>query len=131
MADRIGEEYDAVICSVTSFGFFAKTENLCEGLVSIDSLGGGFYYDKDNYTLSRGKTSYKLGMNVKVRVKDVDIALKQINYELVREKDFTKENEVEEKTPIKEKSYDKSLTPKGKKGKRQNRSRDTHFKRKR
>ncbi|MBQ8545674.1 MAG: ribonuclease R [Clostridia bacterium] len=85
MADRIGEEYDAVICSVTSFGFFAKTDNLCEGLVSLDSLGSGFYYDKDNYTLSRGRTSYRLGMNVKIRVSDVDIALRQVNFELVRE----------------------------------------------
>ena len=131
MADRIGEEYEAVICSVTSFGFFAKTENLCEGLVSIDTLGGGFYYDKDNYTLSRGKTSYKLGMDVKIRVKNVDIALKQIDFELVREKEEKSGGAEEEKTPKKEKSYDKSITPKSKKGKRQNRSRDTHFKRKR
>ena len=131
MADRIGEEYEAVICSVTSFGFFAKTENLCEGLVSIDTLGGGYYYDKENYTLSRGKTSFKLGMNVKIRVKDVDIALRQVNFELVREKDEKREESGEEKPLKKEKSYDKSLTPKRGKGKRQNRSRDTHFKRKR
>ena len=132
MADHIGEEYDAVICSVTSFGFFAKTENLCEGLVSVDTLGGGFYYDKDNYTLSRGKTSYKLGASVKIRVKDVDIALKQINFSLVKEG-----KERDEKTePVREekagkKSYDKSLIPKSKKGRRSSRSRDTYYKRKR
>ncbi len=128
MADRIGEEYDAVICSVTSFGFFAKTENLCEGLVSIDTLGGGFYYDKDNYTLSRGKTSYKLGASVKIRVKDVDISLKQINFELVKE---GKREETDEPVKAEQKSYDKSLMPKSKKGKRANRSRDTHYRRKR
>lgn len=85
MADRIDEEFDAVISSVTSFGFFARTENLCEGLVPIEALGNGFYYDKDNYMLSRGTVSYRLGMPVKVRVSDVDIALRQINFELVRE----------------------------------------------
>ncbi|MBO5338467.1 MAG: ribonuclease R [Clostridia bacterium] len=132
MADHIGEEYDAVICSVTSFGFFAKTENLCEGLVSIDTLGGGFYYDKDNYTLSRGKTSYKLGASIKIRVKDVDIALKQINFALVREaKENSEENEPESKEKRVEKSYDKSVMVKGKKGKKHNRSRDTHYRRKR
>ena len=86
MRDRIGEEYNAVISSVTSFGFFAKTENLCEGLVPIDTLGGGFYYDKDNYTLSRGKTVYRLGQRVKIKVEDVDIAARQINFYLIKEK---------------------------------------------
>ena len=70
-------------------------------------------------------------MNVKIRVKDVDIALRQVNFELVREKDEKREESGDEKPLKKENSYDKSLTPKSKKGKRQNRSRDTHFKRKR
>ena len=86
MNDRIGEEYEAVICSVNSFGFFAKTENLCEGLVSIGSLGNGFFYDKDNYTLSRGKTVYRLGQRVKIKVESVDIALRQINFYLIKER---------------------------------------------
>ena len=108
MADRIGEEYDAVISSVTSFGFFCKTENLCEGLVSIDSLGGGFYYDKENYTLSRGKTSYRLGMNVKIIVDDVDIALRQINFELVRQKRSEGEENVPKvKEPQRDARYQK------------------------
>jgi ribonuclease R len=93
MRDRIGEEYEAVICSVTSFGFFAKTENLCEGLVSIDSLGGGFYYDKDNYTLSRGRTVYRLGQRVKIRVEDVDVSSRQVNFYLIKN---NKENNNEE-----------------------------------
>ena len=86
MQAQEGEEMEAVISSVASFGLFAKTENLCEGLIPVDSLGGGFYYDKDNYTLSRGKTTYRLGQKVKIRVDSVDIALRQINFELVREK---------------------------------------------
>ena len=122
MADRIGEEYEAVISSVTSFGFFAKTENLCEGLVSIDSLGGGFYYDKDNYTLSRGKTSYRLGMNVKIRVDDVDIALRQINFTLVRGKSNEKSDEKELPREVPTKS---NARPQ-----RKNRTRDTYRKRK-
>ena len=83
MRDRIGEEYDAVICSVTSFGFFAKTDNLCEGLVSIDSLGGGFSYDKDNYTLSRGKTVYRLGQSARIKVEDADVATRRVDFSLI------------------------------------------------
>lgn len=81
-----GEVMEAVISSVASFGLFAKTENLCEGLIAVDSLGGGFFFDKDNYTLSRGKTTYRLGQKIKIRVDTVDIALRQINFELVKEK---------------------------------------------
>ena len=101
MRDRIGEEYEAVICSVTSFGFFAKTENLCEGLVPIESLGNGFFYDRDNYTLSRGKTVYRLGQKVKIKVEDVDISARQINFYLIKEKTEDSQNE---KPPVVRKS---------------------------
>lgn len=73
LGDRIGEEYDAVICSVTSFGFFARTKNLCEGLVKIESLNGNFYFDERNYSLTAGKKSYRLGDEVRVKVESVDI----------------------------------------------------------
>ncbi len=129
MADHIDEEYDAVICSVTSFGFFAKTENLCEGLVPIDSLGGGFYYDKENYTLSRGKTSYRLGMNVKIRVDTVDIALRQVNFELVREKKIEDTEDTEDKPAIEAKVLPR-VKARRTKGHRKNRTRDVYRKRK-
>lgn len=93
MGDRIGEEYEAVICSVTSFGFFAKTENLCQGLVPIESLGHGFFYDRDNYTLSRGKTVYRLGQRVRVKVESVDITTRQVNFYLINERNEEKEEE--------------------------------------
>ena len=134
MQDREDEEFEAVICSVTSFGFFAKTENLCEGLVSIDNLGNGFTFDKDNYTLSRGKTTYRLGAKVRVRVESVDIALRQINFTLVKEKKESTEEETNEEITSKNEPRerkvvrDKSLVPKNK---RKNRSRDTYRKRKR
>ena len=127
MQDQIDMELDAVICSVTSFGFFAKTENLCEGLVSIDDLGNGFYFDKDNYTLSRGKTTYRLGAKVKVRVDSVDIALRQINFSLVKDK--KQEDKIKEapKREVTQKSAKREY-PKSKKN---SRSRNTHHRRKR
>jgi ribonuclease R len=109
MRDRIGEEYEAVICSVTSFGFFAKTENLCEGLVPIDSLGGGFFYDRDNYTLSRGKTVYRLGQRVKIKVDDVDIAARQINFYLIKEEKGA-QDKGEENAPV---AFEKPKRQKG------------------
>lgn len=83
MGDRIGEEYDAIICSVTSFGFFARTENLCEGLVPIEALGQGFYFDKDNLILQRGKTTFRLGQNVRIKVIESDVKLRRVTFSLV------------------------------------------------
>ena len=83
MNDRIGQIYDAVICSVTGFGFFARTENLCEGLVPIESLGGGFSYDKDNHILARGKTAFRLGQAVKIKVVEADVKSKRVTFSLV------------------------------------------------
>ena len=83
MSDRIGCEYDAVICSVTAFGFFARTENLCEGLVPIEALGQGFYFDKDNLILQRGKTTFRLGQNVRIKIIESDIRLRRATFALV------------------------------------------------
>lgn len=83
MADRIGQEYDAVISSVTSFGFFARCENLCEGLVPIEALGNGFFFDKDNLILQRGKTSFRLGQIVRIKVLDADIRLRRVTFGLI------------------------------------------------
>ncbi len=148
MRERIGEEYEAVISSVTSFGFFAKTQNLCEGLVSIESLGGGFYFDKNAYTLARGKTVYRLGMRVKIRVKDADLALRQIDFELIDEKTRKNDEATEQidgatqqsasyqgatQQSAREKRRQRVLDRiiADKKRHRKNRSRDTYRKRKR
>jgi len=113
MADRIGEEYEAVICSVNSFGFFAKTENLCQGLVPIEGLGHGFFYDRDNYTISCGKTVYRLGQKVKVKVESVDIATRQINFYLIKEKS---EKQGEKKTaPVRKASAPRQSNDGGRK----------------
>lgn len=99
MRDRIGNEYDAVISSVTSFGFFAKTENLCEGLVPIECLGGGFSFDRENFTLSRGRTSYRLGQAVRICVYDVDICSRTVTFALI--KDDKKQEDAQIYSPAK------------------------------
>ena len=86
MADRIGETFSATICSVTSFGFFARTENLCEGLVPIEYLGRNFYFDERNYTLSCGDEVYSLGQSVEIKVEDADIIKKRVTFSLASKK---------------------------------------------
>ena len=82
MSERIGAEYDAVISSVASFGFFAKTDKLCEGLVPVGTLNGSFYFDEDNFTLASGKKTYRLGDKVRIRVTEADIVTRRVTFAL-------------------------------------------------
>lgn len=83
MGDFIGEEMDATISSVTSFGFFAKCDNLCEGLVPIASLGAPFYFDEASLTLSSGRRTFALGQRVRVRVVESDVVTRRVTFSLV------------------------------------------------
>ncbi|MBC7903660.1 MAG: ribonuclease R, partial [Gemmatimonadaceae bacterium] len=70
MQDKIGEEFDAVISGVSSFGFWAETiEHKCEGLVGINSL---FDYDdfrhvESDYCLVGKRSGRTFRMGDKVR----------------------------------------------------------------
>lgn len=83
MGDFIGEELDATICSVTSFGFFARCENLCEGLVPLESLGAPFYFDEVSLTLSSGRKTFALGQRVRIRVKEANVITRRVTFSLV------------------------------------------------
>ena len=83
MGDFIGQELDATISSITSFGFFAKCENLCEGLVPVSSLGSPFYFDETSITLSNGKMTFELGQSVRVKVVEASVVTRRVTLELV------------------------------------------------
>ena len=86
MEDHIGKVFDGVISSVTSFGFFVELSNTCEGLVPIGSLDGFFNFDEKNLTLYSGRTKYKLGMPVRVKLTDADRISRKLDMELVTER---------------------------------------------
>ena len=69
-----GEEFDATVSGVTSFGLFAELENGIEGIIKIDTLKGRrFVHDEKNYSLSNGKITFKLGQRIKIMVAGVNI----------------------------------------------------------
>jgi len=85
MLDRIGQEFEGIISSVTSFGFFVELPNTIEGLVHISNLHDDYYfYDEKHLHLigERTKKIYKLGDEVKVRVIKVDVDNREIHFEL-------------------------------------------------
>ena len=86
MQDKIGEEYVGIVSSITSFGMFVELENTVEGLIRFDDLGDDYFiYDENRKTLlgERTKVSYKIGDNVKIRVKNANKILRQIDFEIV------------------------------------------------
>lgn len=86
MQDKIGEEYDGIISSITSFGMFVELENTIEGLIRFDDLGDDYFiYDENKKTLlgERTKKIYKIGDKVKIKVKSANKILRQIDFELV------------------------------------------------
>ena len=83
MADRIGEEIEGSISSVTSFGFFVRTDDMCEGLVPISTLNGEFFFDEANYTLTSASRIFKLGQRATVSVTEADIISRKVTFTLV------------------------------------------------
>lgn len=90
MQDKIGEEYEGIVSSVTSFGMFVELENTVEGLIRFDDLGDDYFiYDENRKTLlgERTKKLYKIGDKVKIRVKSANKILRQIDFEIVPEEE--------------------------------------------
>ncbi len=87
MLDRIGEVYDGVISSVTSFGLFVELKDIfVEGLVHVSSLVGDYYrFDPVRHRLSgeRSGVSYRLADPVQVRVMRVNLDDRKIDFELL------------------------------------------------
>ncbi len=83
MKKHEGEEYDARISSVQSFGFFAVLDNTCEGLVPIGTLDGYYIYSEDNNTLSSKGEVFRAGDIVKIRVKYADTVRRKVEFEYI------------------------------------------------
>lgn len=84
MQNKIGEEYEGIISSVTSFGIFVELENTVEGLIRFDNLGNEYFiYDEDNKTLIGEKTKkvYHIGDKIKIRVIAANKQTRRIDFE--------------------------------------------------
>jgi len=83
MSERLGEEYDAVISGVTSFGVFCELENTIEGLIPLEDLPDDEYeYFEDKFLLKGKKQSYKLGQPIKIKVADCDLGRMRVIFSL-------------------------------------------------
>ena len=86
MESRIGEEYEGIVSSITSFGMFVELENTIQGLIRFDDLGDEYFiYDEDRKQLigEHSNKVYKIGDKVKIRVKKASKILRQIDFEVI------------------------------------------------
>jgi len=90
MQDRIGEDFDGLIISVTKFGFFVElTDLFVEGLVPLNTLIDDHYTFHENTREIIGQRSrriFRLGQRVHVLVDRIDPVEKKIQFALLEER---------------------------------------------
>ncbi len=92
MQSKIGEIYEGMVSSVTSFGMFVQLENTVEGLVRFEHMGTEYFiYDENRKILIGEKThkSYALGDKVKIQVIQANKQLREIDFAIVPEEEKT------------------------------------------
>lgn len=89
LEDHIGNVYDGVISGVTEWGMYVEIiENKCEGMIRLRDISDDFYtLDEKNFAIigQRKKKVYRLGDEVQIKVKNVDLTKKQIDFSLVQD----------------------------------------------
>lgn len=85
MEQHIGEEFDAVVSGITSYGIYAELPNTVEGLIHVTRMYDDRYYYKEDtyemYGIDTGRV-FRLGDKIRVRVTDADKATKTVDFEL-------------------------------------------------
>ena len=128
LSDRIGEEMEAVVTGVESYGIFVEGVKLpAEGLVRVETLrDDSYHFDRASHTLSgrRAGNSYRLGDLLRVAVARVDLERRELDFRVVeREKRRTPisaKGTKGTKTPAKSTAEIRS-TPRRQKGRRRSR----------
>jgi ribonuclease R len=89
MQDRIGEDFDGLITSVTKFGVFVElTDLFIEGLVPLNTLTDDFYSYHENTRQiigQRSRKTYSMGQRIRVLVDRIDPVEKKIQFAIFDE----------------------------------------------
>ena len=96
MESKIGEEFEGIVSSVTSFGMFVELENTVEGLIRFENMGGEYFiYDETQKKLvgENSKKVYRIGDKVHIRVIEANKELRKVAFELVDKIEKNEKNE--------------------------------------
>jgi ribonuclease R len=86
IADYVGKDFDGLISGVTAYGIFVEiTPYLIEGFIRMEDMEDDYYlFDEKRYSLvgkEFGKV-YRLGDEIKIRVKQVNREINQVDFVL-------------------------------------------------
>ncbi len=88
MQGKIGEVFSGIISGVQPFGFFVQLPNTVEGLVPIGTLADDYYHFHDKHFAlvgERTRRMFRLGDAVGVRLTNVNVAQRRLEFTLVPE----------------------------------------------
>ena len=86
MQDKVGEEFEAMISSITSFGIFVALPNTVEGLITLQSLTDDYYVFNQQHLMLIGERTgkvYRIGQKVTVQLIKVDVEAREIDFQLL------------------------------------------------
>lgn len=85
MEQFVGEEFDAIVSGVVSYGLYVRLENCAEGLVPVRTIGDEYFaFDEAKHQLRgvESNTVYHLGQRVSVCLTDADPDLARLDFKL-------------------------------------------------
>lgn len=88
MEDKIGDEYDGIVSSVTNFGVFVELENTVEGLIRFQDLGDEYFiFNEENKTLTgeKSRSVYRVGDRIRVKVVEASKVTRSILFSAVEQ----------------------------------------------
>jgi len=89
MAERVGEDFAALVISTAKYGLFVELADLfIEGLVPIDSLPGDEYAYQENVRKIVGKRTrreFAIGDSVRVILERVDDSERKLQFAIYEE----------------------------------------------
>jgi ribonuclease R len=89
MQDRVGDDFDGLITSVTKFGFFVElTDLFVEGLVPLNSLADDFFTYHENTRQiigQRSRKAFSMGQRIRVLIDRIDPVERKIQFAVLEE----------------------------------------------
>ena len=84
MADKIGEEYDAIVSGVSESGVFVELDNTVEGFIYREYLPNDYYtFEESKFMLTGRHNIFRIGDKLRVKLVKVDIITRHIDFILV------------------------------------------------
>jgi len=96
MVDKVGEQFEGTVSSITAFGMFVELDNTVEGLIRLSSMDDDYYtYNEKALCLIGERTGkiYRIGDKVNVLVTKVTPETRQIDFILADDEESDDEEE--------------------------------------